>query len=138
DTNGDLKDFFGGVANSLVKSDSPRIEALALFPALGFSGAPLPDLQVMGKPVAFGINLWGRGGGAGSFRFSEGVRELAVNAPAFMDLAGSMQNEVPAAIDNLQQLTTQGFTNFSDFNNVNLNDPDSINNLIDDAAAMQQ
>lgn len=125
------------LASGFFNTESSRLEIQGVFPLLGFSGAPIKNFAIMGQPVAFGLNLWGRGVARANFTSSKGLGELLSNSPTLFSSFNEIQqqsNNISAQFSGVSSLT---IPNVEKFRNLNPNNQSEVNAVINEIESFQ-
>lgn len=122
------------LASGFFGSENSRLEVQSILPIIGFSGAPFNDFSIMGKPIALGINLWGRAVSTANFNSSKGIGQLISNTPllfnSFTDLQ-KQSNNIGSSFSNITSI------NFPNLQNVNPTNKDQVDAVITEVEQFQ-
>lgn len=97
-------------------SESSRLEVQSILPIIGFSGAPFKDFSIMNKPVAVGINLWGRAVSNANFNSSKGIGQLISTTPSLFNSFTELQKQSAGINSSFSGINTITFPNLQSVN----------------------
>jgi hypothetical protein len=106
--------YIKNLIDSFTKTPNARLEAQSVVPILGFTGTPFTNLSVMGKPFAFGVNLWGKASAVGSSTFSPGLANAISKAGSLFESFNNIQTNSTNLSGQFQSLSA-GSSIFPDF-----------------------
>lgn len=135
------KDMTAGaldIVSGFFQTDSSRLEVQSTLPILGFSGSPFKNVNIMGKPVAFGLNLWGRAVANVNFNSSKGIGELLANSPTLFNSFTEIQKQSAEISSSLAGVTNLTIPNLQNFQNINPTNQESVNVAISEVETFQK
>ncbi|MBC7473482.1 MAG: hypothetical protein H7263_04270 [Candidatus Sericytochromatia bacterium] len=124
--------FFDNLSNN----SNSRIDIQGFLPLIGYSGKPFKNAIVMGKPIALGINIWGRAVGSANLNLSKGLAELISNYPSLISSVQNIQQSLSLnSLSNLANLKIPDINKFSSFDTTN---KAAINAVADEVEMFQK
>ncbi|RYX98765.1 hypothetical protein EON78_04660, partial [bacterium] len=125
------------LVSGFFKTDASRVEIQGFLPILGFTGAPSKNFAIMGRPISFGVNLWGRAVTTANFSSSKGLGALISNSPGLFNSVNELQTQSSSINSQFSGINSLNIPDASQFKSVNPNNKEDVERVITEVQSFQ-
>lgn len=132
--------FKSDVLDAYIKNGGQlRFDLVSITPALGLSGTPSKNIAIMGNPVSFGFNVWGKAYSSFDLNFSDGISKLLTNTNTLMGGDSPVQKQISEISSNFSKisLNTIKVPDLNKFRSLDLTNKEQINSVLDEVQQFQ-